>query len=84
MEGASTVLDNSMIVLGSAIADGDRHAHHDLPVILAGGGGGSLKPGRHIQFPKETPMSNLFLTMLASMGVKADKHGDSTGKLEGV
>ncbi len=83
-EGTGTVLDNSMIVLGSAIADGDRHAHNDLPVILAGGGGGSLKPGRHIQFAKDTPMSNLFLTMLGNMGVRTDKHGDSTGKLEGV
>jgi hypothetical protein len=83
-EGAGTVLDNSMIVLGSAIADGDRHQHHDLPVILAGGAGGAFKPGRHVQFPKETPMSNLFLTMLNQMGVKAEKHGDSTGKLEGV
>lgn len=83
-ESGGNVLDNSMIVIGSGIADGDRHAHHDLPVLLAGGGGGAFKPGRHIQFPKETPMTNLFLTMMHHMGVKADKIGDSTGKLEGV
>ncbi len=83
-ESSGTVLDNSMIVLGSAIADGDRHAHHDLPVILCGGGAGALKPGRHVQFAKETPMTNLFLTMFDHMGVKADKLGDSTGKLENV
>jgi hypothetical protein len=83
-ERGGTVLDNSMIVIGSAIADGDRHAHHDLPVLLAGGGGGALKPGRHVQFPKETPMTNLFMTMLTHLGVKADKVGDSTGKLENV
>lgn len=83
-EAGGTVLDNSMIVLGSAIADGDRHAHDDLPVILAGGGGGAVKPGRHVQFAKETPMTNLYTTMLRHMGVKADKVGDSTGLLEGV
>ncbi len=83
-EGAGTVLDNSMIVIGSAIADGDRHAHVDLPVILAGGGGGALKPGRHVQYPRETPMTNLYLTMMNHMGVKVDKLGDSTGLLENV
>jgi hypothetical protein len=83
-EGNGSVLDNSMIVLGSAIADGDRHSHHDLPVVLAGGGAGALKPGRHVQYPKETPMTNLFLTMMHHMGVKTDKLGDSTGLLENV
>ena len=83
-EGNGNVLDNSMIVLGSAIADGDRHSHHDLPVVLAGGGGGAFKPGRHVQYPKETPMTNLFLTMMHHMGVKGDKLGDSTGLLENV
>lgn len=83
-EGSGNVLDNSMIVLGSGIADGDRHAHHDLPLLLAGGGGGVLKPGRHIQYARETPMTNLFMTMLTHMGVKADKLGDSTGLLENV
>ena len=52
-EGSGTVLDNSMIVCGSAIADGDRHAHHDLPVLLCGGGAGALKPGRHVEFPRK-------------------------------
>ena len=83
-ESSGTVLDNSMIVLGSAIGDGDRHSHHDLPILLCGGGAGALKPGRHVQFAKETPMTNLFLTMFDHMGVKADKLGDSTGKLENV
>jgi hypothetical protein len=83
-EGSGTVLDNSMIVLGSGIEDGDRHAHHDLPVLLCGGGAGVFKPGRHVQFPKETPMTNLYLTMLGHMGVKADRLGDSTGPLKNV
>lgn len=83
-EGYGTVLDNSMIVVGSAIADGNAHQHHNLPVLLCGGGGGTLKPGRHVQFEKETPMTNLYLSLLDRMGVKADKIGDSNGKLERI
>lgn len=83
-EGYGTVLDNSMIVVGSAIADPQAHQHHDLPVLLCGGGGGTLKPGRHIHYEKETPMTNLYLSLLDRMGVKADKLGDSTGKLERI
>ena len=83
-EGSSNVLENSMIVCGSAIADGDAHAHHNLPILLCGHGGGALTPGRHFQYGKETPMTNLFLTMLDQMGVKADRIGDSTGKLGSV
>ena len=79
-----SVLDNSMIVVGSAIADGNAHQHHDLPVLLCGGGGGSLKPGRHVRYDKETPMTNLYLSLLDRMGVKADRLGDSTGKLERI
>jgi len=83
-EGYGSVLDNSMIVVGSAIADGNAHQHHDLPVLLCGGGGGTLKPGRHVEYQKETPMTNLYLSLLDRMGVKADKLGDSTGKLERI
>jgi hypothetical protein len=83
-EGEGTLLDNCMIVYGSAIADGNAHAHHDLPVLVAGKGGGVLTPGRHVRFPKETPMTNLYLTMLASMGVKEERFGDSTAPLKGA
>jgi hypothetical protein len=83
-EGAGSVLDQSMIVLGSGIADGDRHGHEDLPLLLAGGGGGAFNPGRHVEFSKETPMTNLFLTMFEQMGVKADRIGDSTGLLKNL
>lgn len=83
-EGYGTVLDNSMIVVGSAIADGNAHQHHDLPVLLCGGGGGTLKPGRHVHYEKETPMTNLYLSLLDRMGAKADKLGDSNGKLERI
>ncbi len=76
-----SVLDNSMVLYGCGIADGNRHAHHDLPIVLAGRGGGTLKPGRHLDFDGEVPLSNLYLTLLDKVGVKAERHGDSTGKL---
>ncbi|HEX7898002.1 MAG TPA: DUF1552 domain-containing protein [Planctomycetota bacterium] len=80
-EGDGTLLDHSMIVFGAAIGDGNRHNHDELPVILAGGGGGTLKPGRHVKHPFETPMCNLFLSMMDRMGVKEESFGDSTGRL---
>ncbi len=83
-EGASNVLDHSMIVFGSAIADGNRHSHDDLPVLLCGTGGGTLNAGRHVRYPKETPMTNLYLSLFDRMGVKADRVGDSTGPLKDV
>ena len=83
-EGNGTLLDNSMIVFGGGISDPDRHNHDDLPVILAGGGGGALKRGRHLVLKGETPMTNMYLKMLEIMGVKADHIGDSTGKLESI
>ncbi len=81
-EQNGTLLDNSMVLCGSGLSDGNRHAHYDLPLILAGKGGGSVKTGRHLQYAKETPMNNLFLSMLDRMGVHTEELGDSTGKLE--
>jgi hypothetical protein len=81
-EGDSNLLDNSMIVYGAGISDGDRHNHDDLPILLAGRGAGTLKPGQHLLFPKYTPMSNLFLSMLDRMKVPSESFGDSTGRLE--
>ncbi len=80
----SSVLDNSMIVYGCAIGDGNLHNHDDLPVVLAGGGGGSLRPGRHLKVKSETPMTNLFVSLLDRMGVRAERVGDSTGKLDDI
>jgi len=80
-EGAGSVLDNCMIVYGSGIADGNRHAHHDLPVLLAGGGGGTLKPGRHVRYDSLTPMTNLYLSLLDRLGVQAARLGNSTGRV---
>jgi hypothetical protein len=83
-EGEGTLLDNCMIAYGSGNGDGNRHTHHDLPILLAGRGGGSLKTGRHIRYPKETPLNNLWLAMLDRMGTRVEKLGDSTGLLEGL
>jgi hypothetical protein len=83
-EGEGSVLDNCMIVYGSGIADGNSHNHNDLPVLLAGRGGGTLHPGRHVRFDGRPPMTNLFLSLLDRMGASADKLGDSTGRLEDV
>lgn len=80
-EGNGTLLDNSMIVYGSGLADPDHHDHGNLPLLLAGRGGGTIAPGRHIRFEKDTPMANLFLSMMDRMGVDAPRFGDSTGKL---
>jgi hypothetical protein len=79
-----SLLDHSMIVYASGLSDGNRHRHDDLPVILAGGAGGRLATGRHLQLPGEQPMSNLFLTMLDLMAAPADRFGDSTGRLDAV
>jgi hypothetical protein len=77
-----TLLDNTMLVYGAGISDGDRHNHDDLPILLCGGGGGKLKPGSHMKFQSHTPMNNLFLSLLDRMGVPIETLGDSTGKLK--
>ncbi len=80
-EGDGTVLDHSMIVYGSGISDGDRHNHDDLPILVAGKGGGTIKGGRHLVYTKNTPLNNLYLSMLDRVGVPGSKLGDSTGSL---
>ena len=81
-DGDGNLLDHSMLVYGSAIADSNRHTHEDLPNLLVGGGDGSLKPGRHIVYDKSTPVTNFHLSLLDRMGVRPETIGDSTGKLE--
>lgn len=83
-EGNGTMLDNTMLLYGAGISDGNRHNHDDLPLLMLGGAGGRLKGGRHMTFPSNTPLTNLFLSMLDTMGVPAETIGDSTGKLQGV
>lgn len=81
-EGEGNLLDNSMILYGSAISDANRHSHHDLPIILAGKGGGVLETGRVLNFDNETPLNNLFLSMNDIMGAGIKEIGDSTGPLK--
>lgn len=81
-EGDANLLDNSMILYGSAISDGNRHNHDDLPILLAGKGGGTINTGRHIIQPNETPLNNLFMSMADRMGAKLDRIGDSKGTLD--
>jgi hypothetical protein len=83
-EGNGSLLDHSMILYGSGNADGNRHSHHDLPIVLAGGGTGTIQSGRHIRYPKETPINNLWLSMLNRMDVDLARLGDSTGSLQGI
>ena len=80
-EGGASLLDRSIIVYGSGIGDGNRHNHDELPILVAGKGGGTLRPGRHIRYPKNTPLNNLFLALLARMEVSREALGDSTGML---
>ena len=81
-EGDSNLLDNSMILYGSAISDGMRHAHHDLPVLVAGKGAGTVKSGRVMEFEKEPPLNNLFLGMGDCMGAGIKELGDSNGRID--
>jgi hypothetical protein len=81
-DGDGNLLDHSMILYGSSISDGNLHTHHDLPIVVAGGGAGQVKGNRHLKFPKDTPLNNLLVSMLDKAGVPVEKFGDSTGKLD--
>jgi hypothetical protein len=81
-EAGGTLLDNTVFVYGAGIGDGDRHNHDNLAILVAGKAGGRIKQGRHIRFEKETPMTNLLLSVLDSVGVHAEKLGDSTGRIQ--
>ena len=83
-EGDGTLLDNTMIVYGSGISDGNRHNHDDLPIILAGGGAAGLAGGLHTRYDAGTPLMNLYLKMLHMTDVKVDAVGDSTGPLDRI
>lgn len=80
-EDNGSLLDNSMVVYGSGIGDGDRHNHENLPIVLMGRGGGTIQPGRHLKYPVNTPLTNLYVSMLQRMGTGVSQLGDSTGAL---
>jgi hypothetical protein len=83
-EGDGSLLDHSLILYGSGMGDPNMHTHDNLPIIVAGGGAGKMRGGRHIRFAKPTPLANLHLTLLDKVGVRLDKFGDSNGKVDGL
>jgi hypothetical protein len=81
-DGDGSLLDHSVFVYGSGISDGNIHFHLDLPMLVVGGGGGTLKGGRHLRYANDTPLSNLYVALLDKLGVPVDQFGDSTGTLD--
>jgi hypothetical protein len=84
MEGTGTLLDNCLLAYGSGNSDGNRHTHDNLPILLMGKGAGTVKPGRHVKYSRETPVTNLWLSMLDRVGASVPSLGDSTGRLKGL
>jgi hypothetical protein len=81
-DGDGSLLDNLTILYGSGISNSDRHTHRPLPTLLVGGGGGTLRGGRHLIYPENTPLTNLQLTLLNKLGIPTDQFGDSTGEFK--
>ena len=82
-EGPGTLLDHALLMYGGGLGDGNRHDHVNLPIVLAGRGG-AIRSGRHLRMPQETPLNNLFLTLLARVGAEVPQLGDSTGRLSAL
>jgi hypothetical protein len=80
-DGDGTLLDHAIMMYGTGMGDSDHHTPVNLPVVLAGGGCGQLAGGRHLEYPADTPMTNLGLTLLGKVGVEVAKIADSTGRL---
>lgn len=80
-EGDGTLLDNSLVLFGGGISDGNRHNHEDLPILVAGRGGNTIETGRMVKSARETPLCNLYLSMLERAGAPQASFGDSTGTL---
>lgn len=80
-DGDGSLLDHATIIYGAGMSDSNAHDPKNLPILLAGGGAGHLKGGRHLHFPKDTPLANLHVTLLDQLGVPVEKLGDSAGEL---
>jgi hypothetical protein len=80
-DGDGTLLDHSLVLYGSGMSDGNQHNHTDLPIVVAGGASGRMKGGRHLRHPKNTPMANLLVALLDTLGIPTDKFGDSNGEV---
>lgn len=83
-EGERTLLDNSMILFGSALSDGNSHNPHKLPLVLGGKGGGRIAAGKHLMLAEDTPAANLYVSMLDAFGTPVERFADSSGPLTGL
>ena len=83
-EGEGNLLDNSMIVWGGGIGDPDRHNHDNLPILVAGRAGGTWTPGKRVVLPSETPMTNLYLSMLHRLGIETEEFSTAKGTMKGL
>ena len=83
-EGEGSVLDHSMILLGAGMRDGNKHDPHNLPVVMAGRAGGRIDAGQHVVYGPDSPLSNLWLTILDAFGTPVDRFADSTGNLTAI
>jgi hypothetical protein len=80
----TSLLDNTLFTYGSGLGDGSTHQYNDLPVIVAGSGGGKFKTGQHVNMPEGTPLANLWLTQARGMGLKMDRFSDSSGEVRSI
>jgi hypothetical protein len=83
-EGERSLLENTMVLFGSDLHDGNSHNPHNLPIVLAGQAGGRIQTGQRLKYEKDTPLANLYVSMLTAMGVPTERFADSTGPLPGV
>jgi hypothetical protein len=83
-EGEQSILDNSMVLFGSGLRDGDRHDPHKLPILLGGRAGGRIATGQHLSYGPDSPLANLYVSMLDAFGTPVERFADSTGPLPGV
>jgi hypothetical protein len=83
-EGEQSILDNSMILFGSGLRDGDKHDPHNLPIVLAGRAGGRIATGQHLVYSEDSPLANLYVSMLDAFGTPVERFADSTGHLAGL
>lgn len=83
-EGDRSVLDNSMVLFASALSDGNKHDPHRLPILLGGRGGGRIDSGQHLVYPEDTPLANLYMSLLDAYGAPVERFADSTGPLSGI
>jgi hypothetical protein len=83
-EGGATVLDNSMVLFASALSDGQKHDMHKLPIVLGGRAGGRIDSGQHLIYTEDSPLANLYVSMLDAFGAPVERFADSTGPLPGL